>query len=191
MTREWSDLFEPAERGREITAIGERLARLESEKSKLEARLDRLLSTQEAMDGSPADRGCRRDTARTSSVQLLQQLPCVSQQGLNSLSLGDRVSGEQAVPARVLVCPWCAGSRRTAVHAAVPFAAHRRRAARSAAADPGAAARARQHRTDIAGAISHACAPRLASRELCKQSCSCAPRSGVETIRASVTAGAG
>jgi hypothetical protein len=26
---------------------------------------------------------------------------------------------------------------------------------------------------------------------LCKQSCSCAPRSGVETIRASVTAGAG
>jgi membrane protein required for beta-lactamase induction len=39
------------------------------------------------------------------------------------------------VPARVLVCPWCAGSRRTAVHAAAPFAAHRRRAARSAAAD--------------------------------------------------------
>jgi hypothetical protein len=35
MTREWSDLFEPAERGREITAIGERLARLESEKSNL------------------------------------------------------------------------------------------------------------------------------------------------------------
>ena len=125
------------------------------------------------------------------SFHRLQQLPRFTQQGLNLLAPGDRVPREQAVPAHVLVCPWCAGSRRTAVHAAAPFAAHRRRAARSAAADFCAATRARQHRTDIAGAISHAFAPRLASRELCKQSCSCAPRSGVETIRASVTAGAG
>jgi hypothetical protein len=28
------------------------------------------------------------------------------------------------VPARVLVSPWRAGFRRTAVHAAAPFAAH-------------------------------------------------------------------
>jgi predicted nuclease with TOPRIM domain len=67
VTREWSDLFETAERDREIAAIRERLARLESEKSNLEARLDRLLSAQEAMDGSPVDQGCCRDTAHTSS----------------------------------------------------------------------------------------------------------------------------
>jgi hypothetical protein len=67
VTREWSDLFEAAERDREVTAICERLGRLEAEKSKLEARLDGLLSAQEAMDGSPADQGCCRDAARTSS----------------------------------------------------------------------------------------------------------------------------
>jgi hypothetical protein len=48
VTREWPDLFETAERDREITAIGEQLVRLESETSKLEARLDRLISGQEA-----------------------------------------------------------------------------------------------------------------------------------------------
>ena len=53
MTRERPDLFEIVKRDREIAAIRERLARLESEKSELEARLDRLLSAQEAMDGSP------------------------------------------------------------------------------------------------------------------------------------------
>jgi hypothetical protein len=49
VTREWPDLFETAERDREITAIGEQLVRLESETSKLEARMDRLLSAQETM----------------------------------------------------------------------------------------------------------------------------------------------
>ena len=48
------------------------------------------------------------------SFHRLQQLPRFTQQGLNLLALGDRVPREQAVPARVLVCPWCAGSRRTA-----------------------------------------------------------------------------
>jgi hypothetical protein len=61
VTREWSDLFETAERDREITAIGERLARRESEKSEFEAGQDRLLSAQEAMDGSPADQRCCTD----------------------------------------------------------------------------------------------------------------------------------
>jgi hypothetical protein len=38
-----------------VAAIGEQLVLLESETSKLEARLDRLFSTEVAMDGSPAD----------------------------------------------------------------------------------------------------------------------------------------
>src|SRR5258705_12370952 len=38
VTREWFDLLETAARDREITTIRERLARLESEKAKLEAR---------------------------------------------------------------------------------------------------------------------------------------------------------
>src|SRR5216683_2029552 len=94
---------------------------------------------------------------------------------------------EKVVPARVLVSPWRAGPRRTAVHAAAPFAAHRRRAARSAGADFCPATRARQHRFGIAGVVAHAFASRFASTG----SCSFAPRSGIETIRASVTAGAG
>jgi chromosome segregation ATPase len=57
VTREWSDPFEIAERDREIAATREPLAQLESEKSKLEARLNRLLSAREAMDGSPAYQG--------------------------------------------------------------------------------------------------------------------------------------
>jgi hypothetical protein len=97
------------------------------------------------------------------SFDRLQQLPRFTQQIPNLLALGDRVAGEQAVPARVPVSPWCAGSRRTAVHPAAPLAAHRRRAARSAGADFCAATRARQHRTDAAGAIAHACALRPAS----------------------------
>jgi uncharacterized protein (UPF0335 family) len=48
-----------------IAAIIERLARLESEKSELEARLDRLLSAQEAADVSSA-----YDFARQPGVQL-------------------------------------------------------------------------------------------------------------------------
>ncbi len=121
------------------------------------------------------------------SLHLLQQLPRFTQQGLNPLSLGDRVAGEQAVLARVLVSPWRAASRRAAVHAAALFAAHRRRAARAAGTDFCPATRARQHRTGIAGVIAHACVCRLASAG----SCSCAPQSGIDTIRASVTAGAG
>src|SRR5882757_939462 len=52
------------------------------------------------------------------SFHLLQQLPRFIQQGLNLLALRDRVLGEQAVLARVLVSPRRAGFRRTAVHAA-------------------------------------------------------------------------
>jgi hypothetical protein len=63
---------------------------------------------------------------RAKSFQLVQQLPRVSQNGLNPLSLGDCISGEQAVLARVLVSPWRAGFWRTAAHAAAPFAAHKR-----------------------------------------------------------------
>ena len=101
---------------------------------------------------------------RNRSFHRLQKLPCFAQQRLNAPSPGDRVLSEQAVPARVLVCPWRAGSRRTAVHAAALSAAHRRRAARSAEADFCAATRARQHRTGIAGSIAHACASRFVSR---------------------------
>ncbi len=69
------------------------------------------------------------------SFHLSEQLPRVAQHRLNLLSLGDCVLREAAVRARVLVSPWRAGFRRTAVHAAAPSAAHRRRAARAAAAD--------------------------------------------------------
>ena len=60
------------------------------------------------------------------SFHLLQQLPRFTQQRLNLPSLGDRIPGEQAVLARVLVCPWRAGSRCAAVHAASLPAAHGR-----------------------------------------------------------------
>src|SRR5437660_7734925 len=96
------------------------------------------------------------------SFQLLQQLPRFAQQGRNLPSLGGRFPGEQTVLARVLVSPWRAGFRRTAMHAAALFATHRRRAARSTGADPGAATRARQHRAGIAGVVAHACASRFA-----------------------------
>jgi hypothetical protein len=56
-----------------------------------------------------------------------------------------------------------AGARCAAVHAAAPFALHRRRAARAAATGFGATARARQHRADTSDVIAHACASCLAS----------------------------
>src|SRR5882757_4274425 len=121
------------------------------------------------------------------SLQLLQQLPRFTQQGPNLPSLGDCVLCEQAVLARVLVSLGRAGFQRAAVHAAASLAAHHRRAARSAGSDPGAATRARQHRAGIAGVVAHACARRLASTG----SGSRGPRSGIDTIRESVTAGVG
>ena len=56
MTKERPDLFKIVEHDREITAIRERLAQLESEKAELEVSLDRLLSAQEAGDSPPAVR---------------------------------------------------------------------------------------------------------------------------------------
>src|SRR6266852_4730292 len=123
----------------------------------------------------------------TTSSHRLEQLPRFAQQGPNPPSLGGRVLGEQAVLARVLVSPWRAASWRAAVHAAALFAAHRRRAARAAGTDFCPATRARQHRTGIAGVIAHACVCRLASAG----SCSRLESSGIGTIRAAVTAGAG
>src|SRR5467141_4857946 len=128
---------------------------------------------------------------RNRSFHRLQKLPRFSQQGLNLLALGDCFPGEQAVLAGVLVCPWRAGSRRTAVHAAALFAAHRRRAAQAAGTDFCAATRAGQHRAGIAGVTSHAFASGLASRLASTGSCSRSERSGMGTLRAAVTAGAG
>jgi hypothetical protein len=51
------------------------------------------------------------------------------------------------------------------MHAAAPFATHRRRAARAAGTGFGATTSARQHRAGIAGVIAQACASRLASAE--------------------------
>src|SRR5882724_1085933 len=95
---------------------------------------------------------------RNRSFHRLQKLPCFAQQGLNLPSFGDRFPGEQAVLAGILVCPWRAGSRRTAVHEAAFFAAHRRRAAQAAGTDFCAATWAGQHRAGIAGVIAHGCA---------------------------------
>jgi hypothetical protein len=124
---------------------------------------------------------------RNRSFHRLQKLPRFAQQGLNPPSFGYRFPGEQAVLAGVLVCPWRAGSRRAAVHAAALFAAHRRRAAQAAGAGPGAATRAGQHRAGIAGVTSHAQASRLASTGSCSRS----ERPGMATLRAAVTAVAG
>jgi hypothetical protein len=51
--RELPDLFEDVGRNREISAIRERLARLESEKAELEGSLNKLLAAQEARDSPP------------------------------------------------------------------------------------------------------------------------------------------
>src|SRR5258708_30331135 len=51
--------------------------------------------------GVGGERGCE-----TNSLHLFQQLPRFSQQRLNLPLLGDRIPGEPAVLARVLVCPW-------------------------------------------------------------------------------------
>jgi hypothetical protein len=91
--------------------------------------------------------------SENTSFHLLQQPPRFIQQCPDLLAFGDGVAGEQAVPARVLVSAWRAGSGCAAVHAAAPFAAYRRRAARSAGAGLCPATRARQHRTGIAGVI--------------------------------------
>ena len=77
------------------------------------------------------------------SLHLIQQLPRFTQQPLNPPSLGDRIFGEQAVRARVLVCLWRAGTSCTTVHAAALLAVHRRRAACAAGTGFGATPRAR------------------------------------------------
>jgi len=99
------------------------------------------------------------------SPHLLQQLPRFNQELPNPPSLGDRIPREATVLPRVLVCPWRAGSRCAAVHAAALPAAHRRRAARAAATGSGATTRARQHRSGISDVIAHAFASCLASAE--------------------------
>src|SRR6185437_15155266 len=106
----------------------------------------------------------------TGSFHRLQKLPRFDQQGLNLLALGDRLPGEPTVLARVAVAPWRAGPRRATVHAATLFAAHRRRAAGAAGMDFGAAARARPHRSGIAGVIAHVFAFCLASMPSCFRS---------------------
>src|SRR6266702_6850602 len=123
----------------------------------------------------------------TKSLHRPQQPPCLTQQGLDLLSLGDRIPGEQAVLARVAVAPWRSGARRTAVHAAALFAAHRRRAARAAGTDFCAAAGAGQHRGYQADVIAHACASRLA----CTGAGSRSERSDIGPRRAAVAAAAG
>jgi hypothetical protein len=57
--RELPDLLEAVERDREIAAIRERLARLESDKAELEGSLNKLLAAREAKDSSPPDRADR------------------------------------------------------------------------------------------------------------------------------------
>src|SRR5260221_4743104 len=90
---------------------------------------------------------------------------------MNPLSMDDRVRGDPAVLARIPVSPGRAGPRRTAMHAAALFAAHRRRAARAAGTDFCAATRARQHRAGIAGVVAHACASGFASTETITLAC--------------------
>lgn len=108
---------------------------------------------------------CLQSVRQAPSLHLFQQLPRFPQQRLNPPSLGDRIPREQPVLARVLVCPWRAGSRCAAVHAAALLAVHRRRAARVAATGSGATTRARQHRAGISDVSAHAWASRLDQAE--------------------------
>src|SRR4051812_628636 len=68
---------------------------------------------------------CGVRPCESKSLHLFQQFPRFAQQIPYLLSLGDLIPREQAVLARVPVVSRCAGSRRTAVHAAALFAAHR------------------------------------------------------------------
>src|SRR5665213_3081519 len=124
---------------------------------------------------------CHLGPSQIPSLHPPQHLPCLIQQRLDLLALGDRFAREPAVPARVVVSPLAAGSWRTAVHAAAPFAAQRRCAAGSTVAGFGAATPARPHGTGVGGVIAHARACRLAPAELCVP----APR---PDVGASVTA---
>ncbi|MGX1346856.1 hypothetical protein AB7M49_000432 [Bradyrhizobium elkanii] len=84
-------------------------------------------------------------------------------------SLFDRISGEEAVLARVPGRPWRPDPLVPPVHAAARLAVHRRRTARTAAAGLCAATRARQHRTGGSDLIAHACASCLASAASCRR----------------------
>jgi hypothetical protein len=101
-----------------VAAIGEQLVLLESETSKLEARLDRLFSTEVARDGSPADQGCgsargfatrRRSFGVREPVQLALSVKILCLRSRRSARVGRAMSVHQwrddgIVP---LICPTC------------------------------------------------------------------------------------
>jgi superfamily II DNA or RNA helicase len=68
--RELPDLFEDVGRNREISAIRERLARLESEKAELEGSLNKLLAAQEARDSPPPVSGAPVTNASSPAAKI-------------------------------------------------------------------------------------------------------------------------
>ena len=86
------------------------------------------------------------------SLDVLQQLPRLSDQRLNLFPLFDRAPRKQAMLERASVLFRRARPRRAAMHPTQLFPAHRRRPARLARWRFGAAARARQHRPGIPAA---------------------------------------
>lgn len=97
-------------------------------------------------------------------IELSQQVPCLAEERSNGPSLGDRISGEAAMLARIPISSRRAASRRAAVHPAARLAVHRWRATRAAVTCPGPTARARAHRRGVAGvAADHAVAACSAS----------------------------
>jgi hypothetical protein len=77
--RELPDLLDDVKRDREIAAIRERLAQLESEKAELEGSLNKLLAAQEAKDSSPL-----------AGDKIFGRLPDADSREESPISIGDR-----------------------------------------------------------------------------------------------------
>jgi TOTE conflict system primase-like protein len=74
MAKEQPDLFRIVGRDREIAAVRERLARLESERAELEASLNKLLSAQQARQSAPLDAPVTSASSPAAKIGLFRSL---------------------------------------------------------------------------------------------------------------------
>ncbi len=74
MAKEQPDLFTIVGRDREIAAVRERLARLESERAELEASLNKLLSAQQARQSAPLDAPVTSASSPAAKIGLFRSL---------------------------------------------------------------------------------------------------------------------
>jgi len=97
--RELPDLLENVERDREIAAIRERLAQLESEKAELEGSLNKLLAAQEAKDSSSPASAAPVTNASSPAAKKLCFARCF-EAGVTCFRSAGRIPGQekQAMP---------------------------------------------------------------------------------------------